>query len=66
MSNLNLFILYYYDSLHHCFEGLTNAIEDAFIYLDGSMYSMGGLNGNQTLKWYNVSVGLYQSSCRGP
>lgn len=56
---------YYYNPLHYCFKGLSKWLRDAFIHLGGSIYSMGGLNENQTLKWCTVSVGLYQSSCRG-
>lgn len=50
------------DPLQYCFNGLNKCLEDAFIYLGGS--SMGGPYRNQTLKWCNVSVGLYQSSCK--
>lgn len=45
---------------------LNKCLEDAFIHLGGSIYSMGGPNGNQTLKWCNVSVGPYQWNRRGP
>lgn len=55
---------YYYNPLHYCFKGLSKWSADAFIHLGVSIYSMGGPNENQTLKWCNVSVGLYQSSGR--
>lgn len=56
---------YYCYPLRICFKGLNKYRVDAFIQLGGSIYSMGGPNGNQTLKWCNVSAGLYQSSRRG-
>lgn len=31
----------------------------ALIHLGGSIYSMGGPIGNQSLKWCNVSAGLF-------
>lgn len=49
-----------------CFKGLNKFLMDAFIHLGGSIYSMGGPYGNQTLKWCKVSAGLCQSSHRGP
>lgn len=56
---------YCYYPLYRCFEGPHKYQGDAFIYLDGSIYSMGGPDGNQTLKWTSVSARLYGLSSRG-